>query len=257
MKALSLTLLCLLAIAAVCAAATEEATLKTPKEKLSYTVGVAMGTNLKGQNMDVDPELVSKGMKDAMAGAKLMLTEDEMKQVEIAYRTEQMAKQKADAEKNKKEGETFLAENLKKEGVKATASGLQYKVVKEGAGPKPKTTDTVTVNYRGTFIDGKEFDSSYSRNEPATFPLGGVIKGWTEGVQLMSVGSKYTFYIPSSLAYGEQGAGGIIPPNQTLIFEVELLSIKPPAPTESGEKPQTQSKEKPKSQTQPTEKPKQ
>jgi FKBP-type peptidyl-prolyl cis-trans isomerase FklB len=242
MKALSLTVLCLFALALVCFAAAEEPTLNTPKEKLSYTVGVAMGTNLKDQNMDVDLDLVNKGMKDVMTGAKLMLTEEEMKAVRIAFQTQQVAKMKEESEKNKKEGEAFLEENKKKEGVQTTASGLEYKVIKEGDGPKPKTTDIVTVNYRGTFINGKEFDSSYSRNEPATFPLNGVIKGWTEGLQLMTAGSKYMLYIPASLGYGEHGAGGVIPPNSTLIFEVELLSIKP---SEAANEPQSQ----PQSQT--------
>ncbi len=147
----------------------------------------------------------------------------------IVFSAEQTAKpaEVKDQGKTQMTGDQFLAENAKKEGVKTTASGLQYKALKEGTGPKPKATDTVTVNYRGTFIDGKEFDSSYKRNQPATFPLNGVIKGWTEGLQLMPVGSKYMFYIPPALAYGERGYPGAVPPNSVLIFEVELLSIKP------------------------------
>lgn len=214
------------------------------KEKLSYTVGVAMGTNLKEQGMDVDLNLVEKGMNDVVAGNKLKLSEEEMQQVRIAFQTQKMAEMKKQADDNKKTGEAFLAANKTKEGVKTTADGLQYKVVKEGSGPKPKETDTVTVQYRGTFVDGKEFDSSYQRNKPATFPLHGVIRGWNEGLQLMSVGSKYMLYIPADLAYGDQGAGGVIPPNSTLIFEVELQSIepgeKPAAPSEPKAKPDKQ-----------------
>src|SRR5881394_629143 len=139
----------------------------------------------------------------------------------------QIAASKEAAEKNKAEGEKFLEENKKKDGVKTTASGLQYKVLKEGSGPSPKETDTVVTNYRGTLIDGTEFDSSYKRNEPATFPVNRVIKGWTEALQLMKPGGKYKLFIPSNLAYGPGGAGGDIGPNATLIFEVELLSSKP------------------------------
>jgi FKBP-type peptidyl-prolyl cis-trans isomerase len=149
-------------------------------------------------------------------------------------------KQKAAGEKNKTDGAKFLEENKKKEGVKATASGLQYKVLKEGTGSQPKSTDMVTVNYRGTLIDGTEFDSSYKRGQPATFPLNGVIKGWTEGLQLMKQGSKYQFFVPSNLAYGERSVGPDIAANATLIFEVELLEVKPPptpAPQASGPAP--------------------
>jgi len=157
-------------------------------------------------------------------------------------------KQKATGEKNKTDGAKFLEENKKKEGVKTTASGLQYKVVKEGTGPQPKATDMVTVNYRGTLIDGTEFDSSYKRGQPATFPLNGVIKGWTEAVQLMKVGSKYQLFVPSNLAYGERSVGPDIAPNATLIFEVELLDVKPPptpAPQASGPAPQAAPKPTP------------
>jgi FKBP-type peptidyl-prolyl cis-trans isomerase FklB len=144
----------------------------------------------------------------------------------MAFQKEVMAKQAEVAKKNKAEGEAFLAENKKKEGVKTTASGLQYKVIKPGKGKKPKSSDTVTVNYRGTLIDGTEFDSSYKRGQPATFQVSGVIPGWTEGLQLMEEGAKWQLFIPSNLAYGERGAGGVIGPNATLIFEVELLSIQ-------------------------------
>src|SRR5213593_525626 len=145
-----------------------------------------------------------------------------------AFEKDMEQKQKAAADKNASEGTKFLEENKKKEGVKTTASGLQYKVVKEGTGAQPKANDTVTVNYRGTLINGTEFDSSYKRGEPATFPVNGVIKGWTEALQLMKVGSKYQLFVPSSLAYGERSVSPEIGPNATLIFEVELLDAKPP-----------------------------
>jgi FKBP-type peptidyl-prolyl cis-trans isomerase FklB len=144
----------------------------------------------------------------------------------MAFQKEVMAKQAEVAKKNKAEGEAFLAENKKKEGVKTTPSGLQYKVIKPGKGKKPKSSDTVTVNYRGTLIDGTEFDSSYKRGQPATFQVSGVIPGWTEALQLMEEGAKWQLFIPSNLAYGERGAGGVIGPNATLIFEVELISIQ-------------------------------
>ncbi|MCJ7833279.1 MAG: FKBP-type peptidyl-prolyl cis-trans isomerase, partial [Deltaproteobacteria bacterium] len=171
----------------------------------------------------------TKGFKDALSGAKPLLSEEEMRTVMTAFQKEisekQAEKTKVLGEKNKKEGETFLAENKKKEGVKILTSGLQYKVVKEGTGKKPKATDKVTTHYQGTLIDGTEFDSSYKRGEPAAFPVNGVIPGWTEALQLMKVGSKWQLFVPSKLAYGERGAGPKIGPNAVLIFTVELLSI--------------------------------
>src|SRR5437667_9870592 len=153
---------------------------------------------------------------------------DQIKEVMATFEKDMEQKQKQAGDKNKAEGAKFLEENKKKEGVKTTASGLQYKVVKDGSGAQPKATDTVTVNYRGTLINGTEFDSSYKRGQPATFPLNGVIKGWTEGLQLMKVGSKYQFFVPPNLAYGERSVGPDIAPNSTLIFEGELLGVKPP-----------------------------
>ncbi len=209
----------------------EKAELKTQKDKLSYAIGMDMGGSLKRNAIDVDIDALVKGLKDALAGGKMMMTEQEQRETLMAFQKEFQAKQqekmKTLAEKNKKEGEAFLAENKKKPGVKTLPSGLQYKVITEGKGASPKETDTVTVNYRGTLIDGTEFDSSYKRNEPATFPVKGVIKGWTEALQLMKVGAKWQLFVPSSLAYGERGAGGVIGPNATLIFEVELLKIGP------------------------------
>jgi FKBP-type peptidyl-prolyl cis-trans isomerase FklB len=204
--------------------------LKTDKEKLSYSIGMDIGGKLKQQSIDVDPELLAKGLKDSYGGGKTILTEDEARQAFMEFQQRQMAKQ-AEAnrvlgEKNKADGEKFLAENAKKEGVKTLPSGLQYKVITPGKGKSPKATDTVTTNYRGTLIDGTEFDSSYKRGQPATFPVSGVIPGWTEALQLMKEGAKWELYLPSSLAYGDRGAGKEIGPNATLIFDVELISIK-------------------------------
>lgn len=209
--------------------AAEKTELKTQKDKLSYALGVNTGKNLQRNGIDVDPNLLAQGLKDALKGGKLLLTDAEMGAVITAAQKDIQAKQQAQMKeqgaKNKKEGDVFLKKNLKKEGVKALPSGLQYKVLAEGQGKSPKATDTVTVNYKGTLIDGTEFDSSYKRGQPATFPLNGVIKGWTEALQLMKVGSKWELFIPADLAYGEAGRPGI-PPNSVLIFEVELLSIK-------------------------------
>jgi FKBP-type peptidyl-prolyl cis-trans isomerase FklB len=168
-------------------------------------------------------------VKDALSGKKPALSEAEERDVMMSFQKEVTEKQKVMADKSAAEGQKFLADNKKKEGVKTTPSGLQYKVVKEGTGPQPKAADTVTVDYRGTLIDGTEFDSSYKRGQAATFPLGGVIKGWTEGLQLMKVGSKYQFVIPADLAYGARAMGPDIAPNSTLIFEVELKEIQPTA----------------------------
>jgi FKBP-type peptidyl-prolyl cis-trans isomerase FklB len=204
--------------------------LKTQQDKVSYSIGMNIGSNFKKQGIEVNADVMMKGIKDGMDGTKPLIDETEMREVMTAFQKEMMAKtesrNKVAGEKNKKDGETFLAENKKKEGVKTTASGLQYRVIKEGTGEMPKATDTVVTNYKGTLIDGTEFDSSYKRGEPATFPVTGVIKGWTEALQLMKVGSKWQLFIPSELAYGEKGAGRDIGPNATLIFEIELVSIK-------------------------------
>ncbi len=203
--------------------------LKDQKDKVSYSIGLNIGFNLNRQNVQINPDVLTAGIKDAIAG-KPQLTTDQVKEVMTAFEKDMQQKQKAAGEKNASDGAKFLEENKKKEGVKTTASGLQYKAIKEGTGAQAKATDTVTVNYRGTLINGTEFDSSYKRGEPATFPLNGVIKGWTEGLQLMKVGSKYQFFVPPNLAYGERTVGPDITPNSTLIFEVELLDAKP-APT--------------------------
>jgi len=201
--------------------------LKDQKDKVSYSLGMQIGSNLNRQKAEVNPDALAAGFKDAIAG-KPQLSPDQVKDVMAQFEKDMEQKQKQAGEKSKTEGAKFLKENKKKPGVKTTASGLQYKVIKEGTGATPKATDTVTVNYRGTLIDGTEFDSSYKRGQPATFPLNGVIKGWTEGVQLMKTGSKYQFFIPSNLAYGERVVSPETGPNATLIFEVELLAIKPP-----------------------------
>jgi FKBP-type peptidyl-prolyl cis-trans isomerase FklB len=208
--------------------------LKDQKDKVSYSIGINIGSNLARQNVEINPDALVAGLKDGIAG-KPQLTQDQIKEVMTAFEKDMQAKQKAAGEKSAAEGTKFLEENKKKEGVKTTASGLQYKVIKEGTGAQPKATDTVKVNYRGTLINGKEFDSSYKRGEPVTFPLNGVIKGWTEGLQLMKTGSKYQLFVPPDLAYGERTVGPDLAPNSTLIFEVELLDAKPAA--EAGTSP--------------------
>jgi len=201
--------------------------LKDQKDKVSYSIGMQIGFNLGRQKVDVNPDMLAAGIKDAISG-KPLLTPDQVKDIMAQFEKDMEQKQKEVGEKNKAEGAKYLEENKKKPGVKTTASGLQYKVVKDGTGAQPKATDMVTVNYRGTLIDGTEFDSSYKRGQPATFPVNGVIKGWTEALQLMKQGSKYQLFIPSTLAYGERAMGPDIAPNSTLIFEVELNDVKPP-----------------------------
>jgi FKBP-type peptidyl-prolyl cis-trans isomerase FklB len=220
----------LLSLFGVAVPAQKKGTPKTQKEKVSYSLGQNIGKNMKMQGIDVDQDYLLQGMRDALSNAKSAMSEKDMETTMNAFQQEMMtkvqAKQKVDGEKNKKEGEAFLAANKKKDGVITLASGLQYKVLKMGTGPKPTSLQTVTCNYRGTLIDGKEFDASSRYGKPAEFPVGGVIKGWTEALQLMPVGSKWELYIPSDLAYGENGAGQTIGPNAVLVFEIELLSIK-------------------------------
>jgi len=222
-------LLCI--VLAACQSNSQEKTeLKSQKDSVSYAIGLDIGQRLKQQSVNVDPDLVARGIRDVDSSAKRLLTEDQAQSVMNTFQQQLMAKRdsinKALGEKNKKDGEAFLAENKRKEGVTTLPSGLQYKVLESGTGKKPRPNQTVTVNYRGTLIDGTEFDDSYKRGKPVTFQVSGVIKGWTEALQLMPVGSKWQLFIPPDLAYGEQGAGEVIPPNSTLIFEVELLSIK-------------------------------
>ena len=229
MKQLCIVLLCLV-VMTIQLSAQKKTTLKTEKDKVSYIIGTDIAKNLKKQGIDIDPDMLFKGLKDEFTDQKLVLSDSEIQQVMLAFQQEMMAKQSKQAgeaaEKNQKEGADFLAANKKKDSVITLPSGLQYKVLVEGSGKTPTISDTVTTNYRGTLIDGTEFDNSYKRGEPATFPVRGVIPGWTEALQHMKVGAKWLLYVPSNLAYGEQGAGQTIGPNATLIFEVELLSIK-------------------------------
>jgi len=207
--------------------------LKDAKQKSSYAIGMDIGNNFKKQELDIDMKALAAGIADTVAGTPRM-ADAEAKAALDDFRTKMMAKmeakQKADAEKNTKDAEVFLAANAKKDGVKVTASGLQYKVLKagDGKGASPKATDTVKVHYHGTLTDGSVFDSSVERGEPISFPLNGVIPGWTEGLQLMKVGDKFQFVIPGKLAYGERSPSPKIGPNATLIFDVELLAIEKP-----------------------------
>src|ERR1022692_2199489 len=205
-------------------------TLKTQKDKVSYAIGMNIGQGMKKDSLDVDPDILARGVKDAMTGAKPLMAEEEARAAMNQLRTEMTEKKKAEAQHagpaNKQAGQQFLAANKTKEGVVTLPSGLQYKIIKQGDGPKPTASDTVVTNYRGTLIDGTEFDSSYKSGQPVTFPVGQVIKGWTEALQLMPVGSKWQLFIPSDLAYGERSPGGEIGPNSTLIFDIELLSIQ-------------------------------
>lgn len=221
-----------------------ESPLKTEKDKVSYAIGMNIGANFKRQGIDVDPALFMQGLKDSISGGKTLLTEQEERAVLTQFQGELRAKmqekEKEEAETNKKEGEAFLAANKLKQGVVTLPSGLQYKILKEGTGPKPTASDTVECTYRGTLINGTEFDSTAKHGgQPAKFPVSGVIKGWTEALQLMPVGSKWQLFVPSDLAYGERGTpGGEIGPNSTLVFEVELLNIEP----KPGEKKPDQQK---------------
>ena len=203
--------------------------LKTQKEKFSYALGMNLGKSLHSQSVPVEPNILARGLRDTLAGGKTALTDDEARAALTAVQNEvnkkQQAKMQEMGEANKKEGEAFLAANKSKQGVVALPSGLQYKILQPGTGAKPTATDSVVCNYRGTLIDGKEFDSSGKHGGPATFPVTGVIKGWTEALQLMPVGSKWQLFVPSDLAYGDRGGGGDIGPGATLIFEVELVSI--------------------------------
>jgi FKBP-type peptidyl-prolyl cis-trans isomerase FklB len=203
--------------------------LKTEKDKFSYALGMNLGNSLHKQSVPVDPAILQRGLKDALAG-KTLMTDDEARAALMAVQTEMRKKMQdsmqAAGEANKKEGDAFLAANKAKEGVTTLSSGLQYKILTAGTGPKPTATDSVVCNYRGRLINGTEFDSSYKRGEPSTFPVNGVIKGWTEALQLMPVGSKWQLFVPADLAYGDRGNGAEIGPGSTLIFEVELVSIQ-------------------------------
>lgn len=210
-------------------------------EKAGYALGLNLATNWKRQGLEsdlVDLNALARGLKDAQPGGKPLLTEEETRATLMALQQSVMAKHKLMAEKTKTDGEKFLADNKSKPGVVALTNGLQYKILTEGNGDSPKASDTVTVNYRGTLIDGTEFDSSAKHGgQPATFPVGGVIPGWTQALQLMKPGAKWQLFVPSELGYGERGTPGI-PPNSTLIFEVELLSVSTPPPPAQVAAPQ-------------------
>jgi FKBP-type peptidyl-prolyl cis-trans isomerase FklB len=213
--------------------ATKPLVLTTEKDKQSYAIGLNVGQSLHRDGIVVDPKIVVRGIEDAMAGGKVLLTDDQIKTVMTDLKNqvqqEQAAKRLAAAETNKKDGTAFLAANATKPGVVTLPSGLQYKILTAGTGPKPTADDKVVCNYRGTLLNNTEFDSSYKSGQPSTFPVTGVIKGWTEALQLMPVGSKWQLFIPADLAYGERGRGPI-EPNAVLVFELELLSIQPKAP---------------------------
>ncbi len=209
---------------------TQELKLDTPKSRISYTIGVNIRQDFKTQKMDVDTDVLLMGLNDSLAGKELRLTDEEMVAEIQTFQQEMQVKMTAEMEKmvakNQTEGEAFLAENAQQEDVVVTESGLQYKVIEIGEGDSPGAADVATVHYRGTLIDGTQFDSSYDRGQPATFPVGGVIAGWTEALQMMKPGAKWQRVIPAELAYGERGAGQDIGPNATLVFDVELISVE-------------------------------
>lgn len=222
--ALCLTLLC-------CQGSKDEkVALKNQKDSLSYAVGLDIARNLKRQSLDIDLDVLTRGVKDLYAGATTALTDSESQSITVVLRRQMMARHAAErkiqAEKNRKDGDAFLAENKKKEGVITLPSGLQYRVLNMETGKKPRMDQTVVINYRGMFLDNTEFDNTYKQGGPGTFSVNGVIKGWTEALQLMPVGSRWQLFVSPDLAYGERGSGQIIPPNATLIYEIELLQIK-------------------------------
>lgn len=204
--------------------------LETLEQKASYSFGVDVASGLKQQGVKLDIHALNRGISDAYTGAELALSEEERTQAKTTFQTQlrdaMMKEQAAAGDKNLAEGKAFLEANAKKPGVVTTESGLQYKIITSGDGKQPKDTDTVTTHYKGTLIDGREFDSSYKRNTPASFPVKGVIKGWTEALQLMHVGDKWQLFVPSDLAYGPTKRSELIEANSTLLFEIELLSIK-------------------------------
>ncbi|GAC1700913.1 MAG: hypothetical protein NVS9B4_03240 [Candidatus Acidiferrum sp.] len=206
-------------------------TLRTDKEKASYAIGMSIGKSMQRDGAEVDPDILARGLKDVLAGKKSLLTDDEAKTalgaLQNDLRSKQEAKMVAASEANKKAGDDFLAANKTKEGVVTLPSGLQYKILKPGNGPKPTIEDSVVCNYKGSLLNGTEFDSSYKRGQPASFPVGQIIKGWSEALQLMPVGSTWQLFVPPDLAYGPRGSAPVIGPSETLVFEVELLSIQP------------------------------
>ncbi|ARB90806.1 FKBP-type peptidyl-prolyl cis-trans isomerase [Legionella longbeachae] len=211
-------------------AATDATSLTTDKDKLSYSIGADLGKNFKNQGIDINPDVLAKGMQDGMSGAQLILTEEQMKDVLSKFQKDLMAKRSAEfnkkAEENKAKGDAFLSANKSKPGIVVLPSGLQYKIIDAGTGAKPGKSDTVTVEYTGTLIDGTVFDSTEKAGKPATFQVSQVIPGWTEALQLMPAGSTWEVFVPADLAYGPRSVGGPIGPNETLIFKIHLISVK-------------------------------
>lgn len=231
MRIFTICLICLMLVAGQAVAEEkQQSELATDIQKLSYALGLDLGTYFKSLGEDFDLKALNRGLEDSYKGNKPLLTQEETAQIQQQFAQKQQEKQIKETleniTQNNKAAEDFMKENGTKEGVVTTESGLQYKVISQGEGPKPKAEDIVKVHYKGTLLDGTEFDSSYSRNEPAVFPLNQVIPGWTEGVQLMNVGSKYQLFLPPKLAYGDRGAPPVIEPGSMLIFEVELLGIE-------------------------------
>jgi len=220
----------LLAISLLSTVSAQETVTLTVQDKLNYAFGYTLGKNFKNQGIKINVDMLVKGLKDALSDSQALVNQQEMSGVLKNFQREHLAKRMAARqaliEKNIKAGQAFLAENKTKDGVVTLPSGLQYKVITPGTGKTPKATDKVKTHYRGTLIDGTEFDSSYKRGKPATFPVKGVIKGWTEALQLMKEGAKWQLFIPHDLAYGKRGVGNKIGPNATLIFDIELISIE-------------------------------
>ncbi len=216
-----------LALATVTLAwAAEPPALTSQQQRLGYTIGLQIGQSLKGDGLEVDVDAMALGVKDFLAGREPRLSEEDRRATLQALAEEQQRRRASSAEENAAAGARFLAENKAKDGVVTLASGLQYKVIKAGTGKQPTASDTVLAHYRGTLIDGTEFDSSFRRGQPATFPVNGVIRGWQEALPLMKEGARWEVYIPAELAYGPRGAGESIGPNQTLIFEIELIKVQ-------------------------------
>ncbi len=216
---------------AACQQGPKDVKLESQNDKVSYAIGLDIGRNFERQGLEVNPDIIAAGMRDALTKAEPKMTDEEMRETMMAFRQEMIAKQTQKAEEassgNKEAGQKFLEENKTKEGVKTTESGLQYKVLTEGKGKSPGAEDQVKVHYEGKLLDGTVFDSSYKRGEPAVFPVNGLIPGWTEALQLMKPGAKWELYIPADLAYGDRGAGPQIPPGSTLIFTTELIEVMP------------------------------
>lgn len=212
--------------------ASDELRLESETDRINYSVGYQIGGDFKRQDVELNADALMRGIHDALAAAKPLMGREEVSRTLFDLKRRIVKQQREEAAKtaqmNLEQGKAFLAENAKKDGVSVRPSGLQFRVLQEGAGKTPGAMDTVTVHYRGTMIDGTEFDSSYARNQPATFAVGGVIPGWTEALQLMREGAKWELYVPPELAYGERGMGSRIPPNSTLVFEVELVSLNQP-----------------------------